>query len=768
MILKTLKDQWILNFLGKDFLNMTLMAQRKVMATFAEEVVQIIGYLQSNLKSFQDFLARLMTDKSIEKDYLVFFAGSIEVLLENLLQSLERNDSKKLKCSLESISLFSESNPQSLETYLGLLQSLLRSDDSEISFLSVKLMSGVIPVASLAELKKLQDLEKDLLGIIYRGSEVAVKLSIETLYHFVNNCSHQYSILSSLWQKFTEYLKAQMSDREIDSSSMPHVCRALLATGVLCAQSALHRVKEFGLKDFHNGAQARCLLEFVGFFSKVSVPFVQSCSIQAFGSLLIACPQISVSSSQLVRSLINSTLSGTENDGCKVKLLLIFDQMIRSFNTNKENIKRDILTMEGEESYFSSLIQEHLKLVSNCVISCETLEIQAMALKICSTSAILGLINPQLIIPYLAIGLNSENDQIQGYSRTSYEKLMTRFPSMISKDLILPSKLLFRQCKLKQNSQNSLISGFYESSSQAQISRLSFYYSTLNCNSNSKTKNSKLAIETLNGAFGWFEKIITNRPDDEDLKFNLNNDENVANDKVDAKDKYLELEEFIYFLIGLIGTLPFSNSDEILNCLQKIQGIFSISSEHHLETEFEMAEEFIKVQLAILKGLSYICNYLIKSFPQIIGMTINLDNEQQQNSKTLQRNSLIQFELPKIEKNKNISISEVYEFISNQPSIPILLNQQQQQKQQQQINNKRRQSQNFTLKNKEIFDDVDIDEDISNFLVDDDEISSSSSSDLDEDENQNENETLELKKSNPKVGKQKSRVIKKKKKTCKK
>ena len=38
-------------------------------------------------------------------------------------------------------------------------------------------------------------------------------------------------------------------------------------------------------------------------------------------------------------------------------------------------------------------------------------------------------------------------------------------------------------------------------------------------------------------------------------------------------------DEFIKFLIETIVTLPFANSDEVLNCLQKIQGIFSMSSD---------------------------------------------------------------------------------------------------------------------------------------------------------------------------------------------
>ena len=106
--------------------------------------------------------------------------------------------------------------------------------------LSMKLISGVIPKAPMTEMKKLQDFEKDLLGLIYRGSEIVVKLSIEVLYHYVNNCSHEYATLSGLWQKFTEYLR-KMIEIEAEPSSVPHICRALLATGVLCAQSARHR-----------------------------------------------------------------------------------------------------------------------------------------------------------------------------------------------------------------------------------------------------------------------------------------------------------------------------------------------------------------------------------------------------------------------------------------------------------------------------------------------------------------------------------------------
>lgn len=703
MILKTLKEQWIMCYIGKDFLKILPAGQRKIMATFADEVVQVIGFLQSDIKCLQDFLGRFLSDETIKKEYAIFFSGTIEVLLENLLQTLEANDTKSLKRSLESISLFSESNPQSLENHLALLQNLLRSEDSEISFLAMKLISGVIPKASLSELKKLQDFEKDLLVLIYRGSEVSVKLAIGTLYHYVNNCSHQYSILSGLWQKFTDYLKTRMGDQEIDPSTIPHICRALLATGVLCAQSAVHREREFGLKDFHTGAQARCLLEFISVFSKSPVTFIRSCTIQAFGSLLLASPQISISSAQLVRSLIVSSLSESEDDSCKLKMIGIFDQMIKIFNletekevnnTSSNNANNNILSMEGEESYFSALIQEHLTLISNCVISSVGLEIQASALKICSSSAILGLVNPQLIIPYLAIGLNSDNDHIQSYSRNSYERLLTRFPSMISKDLLTPSKLLYRQL-----TKSKLLS--WPSATIDKInSKLSFYYSSL------RGKTGKFGIEALNGVFKWFEEIVTSK-----TATDANDNANVKSesDTFVTSSNYVTSVDLINFIIEIIFTLPFSNSEEVLNCLQKIQGIFSIS------TDFSSGDFLLKEKFTILTGLSYSVNYLIKSYPQILGMSI--ENIQ---IKTLQRN-ILPFELPKISL-ENVKIETIQNLISNQSSIPILLFQESK-------ITKRRQSQKFEID--EIEEDVD---DITGFLVDDEEISDSESESEDEDD----------------------------------
>lgn len=688
VIFKTLKDQWIMSYLGKDFLNQLPATQRKIMSTFAGEVVEVIGYLQSDIKCLQDFLGKFLVDESIKKEYTAFFAGTVEVLLENLLQSLEGNDMKTLKRSLESISLFSESNPQSLENHLGLLQSLLRSEDSEISLLSMKLISGVIPKASLTEMKKLQEFERDLLGLIYRGSEICVKLSIETLYHYVNNCSHQYGTLSSLWQKFTDYLKARMTDDRIEASSIPHICRALLATGVLCAQSARHREREFGLKDFHSGAQARCLLEFVDFFSRLPVAFIRSCSIQAFGSLIMSCPQVSISSNQLCRNLICISLSDTEDESCKMKMLLIFDQMIKRFdggsikvdseNTNNNNTGSNILVMEGDESYFSALIQEHLQLISNCVITSESLEVRGIALKICSSSAIFGLVNPQLIIPYLAVGLNSENDHIQAFSRNSYERLLTRFPSMISKDLLLAGKLLYRQCPTTASAQNQ--------------SKLSFYYTSL------RGKTGKVGIEALSGIFNYFESIITRTE-------NCNDSNGIS---------------FIKFLIELIVTLPFSNSEEVLNVLQRIQGIFSMSSDWINNDEQHIEEKF-----TLLKGLSYSVNYLIKSYPQVVGMTMATEDEEETvniYAKLVQRVP-VTFEFPLTESSASASVEFVQNFIANQISIPNLLNQQ----------NPLRKRKN--LENVPAEDDEDFD--VTNFLIDDEEISESESED-DEDEEEEE------------------------------
>ena len=686
-IFKTLKEQWIMCYIGKDFINAMPAIQRKIMSTFADEVVKVISFLQSDIKCLQDFLGRFLVDESIKKEYSVFFAGTVEVLLENLLQSLEGNDLKSLKRSLESIYLFSESNPQCLENHLGLLQSLIRSEDSEISLLSMKLIYGVMPIASLTEMKKLQDFEKDLLGLIYRGSEIAVKLSIEVLYHYVNNCSHQYGTLSGLWQRFTEYLKMRLQDGSeiVESSTIPHICRALLATGVLCAQSARHRELEFGMKDFHTGAQARCLLDFVSHFSKNSNNFIRSCTIQAFGSIILVCPQISISSSNLVRSLITISLSDTEDDTCKLKMLGIFDQMVKIFdldanntpNSESNNTKTNILAMEGDESYFSALIQENFSKISNCVIASEALEVRALALKICSTSAILGLVNPQMIIPYLAIGLNSENDHIQAYSRSGYERLLTRFPSMMSKDLLTPCKLLFRQCRIGNNIHSS--------------SKLSFYYSSL------RGKTGKTGIDALNGVFNWFEEIITSK-------------------------EAGESDDFIKFIIEAIFTLPFSNSEEVLNCLQKIQGVFSMSS----DCKNSKSCSNFKNQFILLKGLSYSVNFLIKSYPQILGMSIEEDGTNSNNtsnsvSKNIQKNSLIQFEFPTITED-NFTNEMIQEIISNQEAIPNLLLQEPK-------NYKKRQR---TAGDGGYFDIYENEDDISSFLVDDEEISESETDDSDD------------------------------------
>lgn len=715
-IFKTLKEQWIMKFLGSDFKGLMSTAQRKIMSSFAEEVVSVIGFLQSDIKCLQDFLGRFLLDESIKRDYSAFFAGTIDVLLEGLLQNLESNDNCALKRSLESISLFSESNPQSLESHLGLLQSLLRSEDPEIALLSIKLLSGVISRASLAEMKKLLDLEKDLLGLIYRGSEVVVKLGIECLYHYVNNCSHEYSILSGLWQKFTDYLRTMMGEDEIQVSSIPHVCRALLATGVLCAQSAHHREKEFGMKDFHTGAQARILLEFIQFYYKIPVTFIKSCTIQALGSLLLACPQISISTAYLVRSVITSSLSETEDEVCTLKTLTIFDQMIQVFNegsadktettinfSSDNKSKNNILAMEGDESFFSALLQEHMNSISNCIISKASLELRAKALKICSSAAILGLVNPQLVIPYLAVGLNSENDHIQAYSRSSFERISLRFPSMVSKDLLLPSKLLYRQLK-KEKPADEIVEGFISSSSTSNhiVSRLSSFYSHI------RGKNGKGGIEPLTVIFNYFEEIITSKQSFED-KILLNTE---------------DLDGFIKFILELVCTLPFSNSEELLWCLQRIQGIFSMSSDWITEDSTN-DDTLMKEKYSLLKGLSYSVTFLLKSYPQIMGMSIEesaVISDSNNACKSVQRAQSIQFTFPEIGEEE-ITFELIYNLISGQASIPILLLQEPKS-----FGKRRQNNLKSTIKNEEIEDDI------TEFLVDDEEISESESETEDDEE----------------------------------
>lgn len=566
---KTLKDNW-------------LHAWTSNHAGFATELSSILASTANTMPVLQSFLLRVLKKQSstANTELSAFLKQSVDGLLEGLVRALEANDLPRLKDALKAIAVLS-CQPECLLSHLSLLQSLLRSEDVEVGLASLRLMNTLLPAATLADLKKLdaQLMERDLLAFVYRGSEEAVLLAIESLYLFVNTCSHQYATLSALWTRFTGYLqeKRQMlcgNDNNEDSNtavlSLPtNLARALIAAGALGAQSSLHREREFGDTDVHNGPQMKQLLDLIRFYyTSCPWPVVRTCALQSLGSLLQACPQLPVT--DLLKDALNCP------DLTLPALAILEDSCKRASNLPSPNTTTNTADLNvinagnGKEAHHAYLLQSLLADVCQVIVRAQAVIVPSQrALKIASTAAVVGLVNPHHVLPFICVGMGLPG--LEHFSQLSFDRLMTRFPSLLPRDLTNIARLQF----------SSLAEGACGFLAD-DTSRLAELYTCLQ-----KRNRKEKRLELLGALMASIEKYFT------------------------GEDSFGDVEnaKFLKFLIEAIVTLPLTGSDEVRLLLARIQSLFA------------MAEDIKSAEwndlFGILQVLSAAIVYLIKSYPSI-------------------------------------------------------------------------------------------------------------------------------------------------------
>ncbi len=563
---------------------------------FAEELSGLLKSSLGVISPLQDFISRVVAAeaKVTEAGMNTFLAETVNALLESLLRDLESSSTNEaVKGALDTITVLA-CQPGYLLNHLVLLHTLLRSEDIEVSVAALRLLHIVMPAASLAQLKKLEtdDLERDLLGFIYRGSEGAVKLAIECLYLFVNNCSHQYGTLSSLWTRFSEFLKTKQTELESDnpealnctSTNTPaNMARALIALGVLGAQSALHQERELGVQDVHSTPQIRSLLQIIQFYCAVPWSFVRTCALSALCSLLQVCPQLAACWSpfgELIGVFMTST-SADDSGRSKILGLLSSILNVSSLNGNDD---RSILKMEGKESFNSALIQ--LLVPQLCQLSCSgdcSFVIRAQALKLASSAAVLGFVNPHQVLPFVCVGMAAEDAHLRAFSQASFDRLLGRFPSLAPRDLLQISKLIWNTQPQARGFTNGPC--ILTSQSQSQ-SLLSVLYSRLRASNQKKSMKHDL----LSGLFGFFERLMTSSVE--------------ANEE--SRDPH-----YIAFLVELIVTLPFQSNDEVSLLLMKIQSLFPLAE------DVLGRSDLIDGVFVALHGFTASLSFLLRSFPGI-------------------------------------------------------------------------------------------------------------------------------------------------------
>ena len=564
---------------------------------FADELSGLLKSPLAIVTPLQDFISRVVVSSSTGADQSLnsFLTETVNALLESLLRGLESSSLPAVKESLETITVLA-CQPGYLLDHLVLLHTLLRSEDVEVSVAALRLLHIVMPAASFAQLKKLEtdDLERDLLGFIYRGSEAAVKLAIECLYLFVNNCSHQYQTLSSLWTRFSEFLKLKQAELESSSgdtaetgntsSNTPaNMARALIALGVLGAQSALHSERELGVQDVHTTPQIRSLLAVIQFYCGVPWPFVRTCALSALCSLLQVCPQLAACWSPFAELMTDFLTGPQADDSGRSKILSLLSAILNASSSSSTD--RSILKMEGKESFHSALTQSLLPQL--CQLSCASsgsFAVKAQALKLASSAAVLGFVNPHQVLPFVCVGMASADAHLQAFSQASFERLMGRFPSLAPRDLLQISRLIWNTQPQARGFINSPCPLTGKPQSQSLLSAL---YTCLRSAAGKKTAK----LDLLSGMFGFFERLMT-----------------------DSSTTEAVGPEYIAFLVEVLVTLPFQGVDEVSLLLMKIQSLFPLAEEL---LSGAASEAVINGAYVALHGFSAALGFLLRCFPSI-------------------------------------------------------------------------------------------------------------------------------------------------------
>ena len=646
LIEKTLVEQWLNGFAGAEYRCADGLRRREITRSFVLELMAIMEYLGSDTNSLQKLFAKVGPAKDSQGGYDEFFSAVTEDLLENLLQSFESAGNISVRSTLEAIAIFSSAKSKALEQHLSIFQALLRSEDATISLLALRLLSEALLQSSLASMKKLQGFENDLQSLIFRGSEAAVRIAIETLYFFINNCSHQYAIMSSLWQKFCEYLKdSSGNDEEGIRSALPHVCRAIVALGVLCAQSSLHMEREFGAKDHHQSPQVLGFMDFISFYWESPFSAIRVCCTQAIGSLILVCPQIC--ELERVKIVLQQSLLDSEIP-CRLKALSIFDQLCTKFDegslSEAENTAdiRNLLSMQGKESFFCACIQANISKICDIASGDTSIEVRSVALRICAATAVLGLVNPQLSIPSIVVGTCSSNLALREFCQSSLDRILTRFPSMIMRDFVEIGRLIFR-LQQQSNDLKSFVSG--ENGGYSQ-SLLSYYFDYL------KSKKGGRIIDSISGIFAFLDKLM-----------------HAAGTESTQSS---ELLLFVPFLLTLIATLPFSSLDEVMLILSRIQQLYSAAMS---SLEPKSAEQGFGLIYTILCSCERVSSYLVKSYPSVLGHRLDGIGENYGKDRGIVRVPFI-FEIshgPSLTGEKHLTREFMATYVNNISSIPILL-----------------------------------------------------------------------------------------------
>lgn len=451
MALKALKEQWLSKILQRS-------NDRQEIAQFVSLVVRIIRETPVHSDSIQVFFSKCTVDKDVPSATLrLLCCGTVDVLFENLISSIEKGSKDSVQFVLKAISVFVGQEQEYLVSHLRLLFELSKSDDMVTVDYALRLMKLAISGVDRAVVLQLQDCEQHLVSLILKGSEPVVKGAVDFFASYCRHIKGHMDVFESLCQRFCTFLESKKTV-DLPPELVSPVCRALFTLGCL-RKCQLEQIEALSNDE-------EKLLQLFFFYFNSSTSIVKFYAAQSIAFAITAAPKIALQQDivQLVKVALQSTTTRTP-------FLEAFETLLQK-PTETQKVSFDTSMQSSDINVSATLIQIFVLDIVETVFSCPQKEIQSTCLRILSSSLTLGLCHPHQVIPSI-VSLTAVVDQeISSKAREAFESIIETHSSFLFSNYSNIVRGMYKVRKLAErssaggmsleNGQESLVAPLYE------------------------------------------------------------------------------------------------------------------------------------------------------------------------------------------------------------------------------------------------------------------------------------------------------------------
>lgn len=376
---KVLKEQWLTKAIQKS-------ADRQELVQFVTSIIKIIRLLGTGSDCIQTFMKSCQETKGLCENVNSLCSGTVDVLFESLIGSIEQSNWEAVKFILKAIDIFVGQQHSYLSPHLRLLYELSKSTEMTTIELSLKLMNVAMSGIDKTSLLQIQGCQQHLIMLILKGSEPVVRNAVELLGNFLKTAGDDLGMLISLWNRFANFLESKKNET-ITTELISPICRALFSLGSVTILFCENNTN----KDLVD----RALQLFVTYHIR-NTSTASFYALQSLGSMLVAIPKLALNQDM---SLLFQKILKTQRIDCILALLRSFVSLFgRKENRNNE-ISFGNSMKPSESNIFASIIQNYVNELVEISCSTRNGECQMLCFQILSFALVHGLCHPHQVIP---------------------------------------------------------------------------------------------------------------------------------------------------------------------------------------------------------------------------------------------------------------------------------------------------------------------------------------------------------------------------------